>query len=193
MYGWIENPPPYMVISWPHRGQGNYASASTAFYHVDFAGQPSDGDTVTITDDSSNTKVFEFDSDASVTGSNISVTIGSDTVATGKAFNDAVRAETGAYFKVSADFDGDFYGGSSATTGSTDKIKVFTLYTGSTTNFAITESATNVTVTKKFDGHDGGGFRPNNQEKQQVYRPRRLQLLPDALPRHVRHLGKVGR
>lgn len=159
--GYIENPPENMVITWQSNGSSNYARASRAFYHVDFAGQPADGDTVTIKDDSSNIKVFEFDDDASVTGSNISVTIGSDTVATGKNLNTAIRAASHATtFKVYSDDDADFYGGSSDATGSTDKVKVYATYTGTTTNFAISNSSANVSTTKKFDGHDGGGFRP---------------------------------
>jgi len=161
--GYIENPPEHMIITWQSRGSSNWGKANRAFYHVDFAGQPSDGDTVTITDDSSNTEVFEFDDDTSVTGGNIAVTIGSDAVATGKNLNTAIRAASDdTTFKVYSDDDSGFYGGSSESTGSTDKVKVFALYTGSTTNFAVTESATNVTATKKFDGHDGGGFRPRS-------------------------------
>ena len=164
VYGFIENPPPYMQVMWQHPGSGTYGHASRAEYHLTFSGNPADGDTVTITDDNNTTKTFEFESGGGVTGGNVSVTIGSDGASTALNLNTAIRSEgNDDAFRVYFDADADFYGGSTATSGDDKVVQVTSLYTGSTTNFAVTESSSVITATKIFDGHDGGGFRPNAQ------------------------------
>lgn len=163
--GTIKNPPKGMVITFNPRYQTYYMDALLAESQINFSGQPSDADTVTITDDESVVRIFEFDSGGGVTGSNIAVTIGSDAEATAVNLKVAINvAGLDNDFRVQArcssedssftPHPGDY---SSGTT-----INVRALYMGLTTNFTVTESAANVTVKNLWAGTDGGGFRINS-------------------------------
>lgn len=62
------------------------------FASINIAAQPSDGNTITI-----NGTVFEFDSNASVSGSNVAVTIGGTLVQTIEALGAAIAANAGSF------------------------------------------------------------------------------------------------
>ena len=55
-------------------------------------GQPSDGDIVTVSDGTNTAVIFEYDNNASVSGSNTSVTIGASTTATALNLANAIAA-----------------------------------------------------------------------------------------------------
>ena len=160
--GTLKDPPKGMVITFSPKWASTYMDALLAESQINFSGQPSDGDTVTITDDESVVKVFEFDSGGGVTGDNIAVTIGADAAATAvnlkvainaAGFDDDFRVKARASNEDSSftPHPGDYSGGTT--------VNVRALYMGLTTNFTVAESAANVTVKNLWAGTDGGGFR----------------------------------
>lgn len=68
-------------------GSGQYSG------EVSHLGQPTDTDTITITDGTNTAVTFEYDSNASVTSGNISVTIGASATVTASNFADAISAQ----------------------------------------------------------------------------------------------------
>ncbi len=66
---------------------------------IEFSGQPSDGDTVTMVSRGV-TRIFEFDNNAAVTGSNVSVTVGADAAATNLNLFTAIVAQVEAGWKA---------------------------------------------------------------------------------------------
>jgi len=159
--GYIENPPKEMVVNWQHQENSTYLSSINAEWQINLTGQPSDGETLTITDDNSVAKTFEFNS-SDPSNSNIFVEKGGDVATTAQNLRNAIVLQgDDSDYRVTGDVGTSWYPMYSS--GST--VQVTSIYSGKTTNFAVTGSATNVTYKEVFKGYDGGGFRLNSQNK----------------------------
>ena len=104
---------------------------------IEFRGVGVDAETITLTDWDGVTKVYEFESAAGVSGSNVSVTIGGSASATATNFKNAI--------------DGDATHGNSFTTAiSGSKVTITSVKKGERGNTAITYSSNSLPFLRKF-------------------------------------------
>lgn len=76
-------------------------ATASATASISYTGQPADGNTITLVSTDGTSKTYEFDSDASITAGNVSVTIGNDADATYAALKTAVEGAGGHNGKLS--------------------------------------------------------------------------------------------
>jgi len=162
--GYIENPPKELVVNWQHQENSEYLSSINAEWQINLTGQPSDGETLTITDDNNVAKTFEFNEGAGdITAGNIAVQIGGNVATTRENLKTAITSNgDDSDFRVRADTVAAT-APSYPQYSSGDIVYVTSIYSGKHANFAITGSATNVAYKQIFAGYDGGGFRSNAQ------------------------------